>query len=346
MQDYTEVDAAPRPSRTPSPRRHREERRSPTPERRRSDSRGRRTPPPVAKPRHAPSDPDPTNVVGVFGLSVRTNEQDLEDEFSRVSPVEKVVIVYDARVMARSRGFGFVTMKSVEGATSAIKELNGIELHGRRLRVDYSVTNKPHEPTPGEYRGEPRRDDFGMRGPPGQFGMQPRGWGGPQPWFDGPQGRPPFGGYYGGPQGPPRGGFYGGGRGRGGPPPPGGMYGGRPPMRGGFRGGPGGPGRDFDDRGGNRGGPDGDDNWRRPNRERSQSPARRRRARSDSRSPPPRRARDEERGAERGGDRGGERGGDRGGDRDRERSDRPERNDRGDRDRSSPPRRSNRNEWD
>jgi hypothetical protein len=58
----------------------------------------RRTPPPVAKPRHAPSDPDPTNVIGVFGLSVRTNEQDLEDEFSKVSPVEKVVIVYDARV--------------------------------------------------------------------------------------------------------------------------------------------------------------------------------------------------------------------------------------------------------
>lgn len=60
----------------------------------------RRSPPPVAKPRHAPSDPEPTNVIGVFGLSVRTTEQDLEDEFGRVSPVEKVVIVYDARVSA------------------------------------------------------------------------------------------------------------------------------------------------------------------------------------------------------------------------------------------------------
>lgn len=58
----------------------------------------RRSPPPVAKPRHAPADPDPTNVIGVFGLSVRTTEQDLEDEFGRVSAVEKVVIVYDARV--------------------------------------------------------------------------------------------------------------------------------------------------------------------------------------------------------------------------------------------------------
>jgi transformer-2 protein len=57
-----------------------------------------RSPPPVSRPRHAPSDPEPTNVVGVFGLSVRTTEVDLEEEFGKVSPVEKVVIVYDARV--------------------------------------------------------------------------------------------------------------------------------------------------------------------------------------------------------------------------------------------------------
>lgn len=104
----------------------------------------RRSPPPVSKPRHAPNDPEPTKVVGVFGLSVRTVEQDLEDEFGRIAPVDKVVIVYDARVStlstpsqcthllsdalqtSRSRGFGFVTMKSVEDAAAVIKELNGI----------------------------------------------------------------------------------------------------------------------------------------------------------------------------------------------------------------------------
>lgn len=42
--------------------------------------------------------PNPSNVLGVFGLSIRTTERDLDDEFSRFGRVEKVVIVYDQRV--------------------------------------------------------------------------------------------------------------------------------------------------------------------------------------------------------------------------------------------------------
>jgi transformer-2 protein len=42
--------------------------------------------------------PNPSNVLGVFGLSIRTQERDLEDEFSRHGHVEKVTIVYDQRV--------------------------------------------------------------------------------------------------------------------------------------------------------------------------------------------------------------------------------------------------------
>lgn len=43
---------------------------------------------------------EPTNVLGVFGLSIRTQERDLGDEFSRHGQVDKVVIVYDQRVSA------------------------------------------------------------------------------------------------------------------------------------------------------------------------------------------------------------------------------------------------------
>ncbi|PWZ03329.1 RNA-binding domain-containing protein, partial [Testicularia cyperi] len=70
-------------------------------------------------------------------LSIRTVEADLQSEFDRIAPVEKVVIVYDAR-SGRSRGFGFVTMKDVDGARAAIDALNGKDLHGRRIRVDFS----------------------------------------------------------------------------------------------------------------------------------------------------------------------------------------------------------------
>ena len=31
------------------------------------------------------------------------------------------------------------------------------ELNGRRIRVDYSITDRPHAPTPGEYMGHRRR---------------------------------------------------------------------------------------------------------------------------------------------------------------------------------------------
>ena len=32
-----------------------------------------------------------------------------------------------------------------------------MELDGRRLRVDYSITKRPHTPTPGVYMGRPTR---------------------------------------------------------------------------------------------------------------------------------------------------------------------------------------------
>ena len=45
-----------------------------------------------------PQNPNPTQVLGVFGLSIRTQERDLEEEFGRFGRVEKVTIVYDQRV--------------------------------------------------------------------------------------------------------------------------------------------------------------------------------------------------------------------------------------------------------
>ncbi|KAJ7590771.1 hypothetical protein C8J56DRAFT_933859 [Mycena floridula] len=135
-------------SRSPPPRDDRY--RSPVPYRRRSPP-----PAPPRRPAHAPVAPNPTNVLGVFGLSIRTQERDLDEEFGRYGRVEKVTIVYDQR-SDRSRGFGFIKMATVEDATRCIAELNGTDLNGRRIRVDYSVTDRPHAPTPGEYMGHRR----------------------------------------------------------------------------------------------------------------------------------------------------------------------------------------------
>ena len=32
---------------------------------------------------------------------------------------------------------------------------NGLEIDGRRIRVDYSITKRAHTPTPGVYMGKP-----------------------------------------------------------------------------------------------------------------------------------------------------------------------------------------------
>ncbi|KAL5527213.1 hypothetical protein ACEPAG_6004 [Sanghuangporus baumii] len=134
----------------------------------RDSSSGLRRRSPPARPKHAPvQNPQPSNVLGVFGLSIRTTERDLDDEFSRFGRVEKVTIVYDQR-SGRSRGFGFIKLAGVEDASRCVQELNGIELNGRRIRVDYSVTERAHAPTPGEYMGHRRsgfRDDRRDRGP-------------------------------------------------------------------------------------------------------------------------------------------------------------------------------------
>lgn len=53
---------------------------------------------PLFRPHQAKQAPNPSAVLGVFGLSIRTQERDLDEEFSRFGRVEKVTIVYDQRV--------------------------------------------------------------------------------------------------------------------------------------------------------------------------------------------------------------------------------------------------------
>ncbi|CAG8592393.1 10442_t:CDS:2 [Funneliformis mosseae] len=98
-------------------------------------------------------EPEPSHVLGVFNLSLRTTEKDLQNIFERYGRVNNVTIVYDHR-SDRSRGFGFVYMNSIDESTIAKDKTNGMELNGRNMRVDYSLTQRPHTPTPGEYMGD------------------------------------------------------------------------------------------------------------------------------------------------------------------------------------------------
>ncbi|PWA31509.1 hypothetical protein CCH79_00002857 [Gambusia affinis] len=98
------------------------------------------------------ANPDPNACLGVFGLSLYTTERDLRDVFSKYGPLADVCIVYDQQ-SRRSRGFAFVYFENTADAKEAKDRANGMELDGRRIRVDFSITKRPHTPTPGIYMG-------------------------------------------------------------------------------------------------------------------------------------------------------------------------------------------------
>ncbi|XP_031439829.1 transformer-2 protein homolog beta isoform X3 [Clupea harengus] len=100
------------------------------------------------------ANPDPNNCLGVFGLSLYTTERDLREVFSKYGPLADVSIVYDQQ-SRRSRGFAFVYFENNADSREAKERANGMELDGRRIRVDYSITKRPHTPTPGIYMGRP-----------------------------------------------------------------------------------------------------------------------------------------------------------------------------------------------
>jgi len=104
--------------------------------------------------------PEPSCILGVFGLSARTTKEDLNDLYTQYGTVKQCMIVFD-RESGNSRGFGFVYFMDTESAQRALEATNGMDLDGRNIRVAFSVTNRPHSPTPGCYMGRrrsPRND--------------------------------------------------------------------------------------------------------------------------------------------------------------------------------------------
>ncbi|XP_030760398.1 transformer-2 protein homolog beta isoform X2 [Sitophilus oryzae] len=98
--------------------------------------------------------PNPNTCLGIFGLSVYTNEDELYHIFSKYGPVERVQVVIDAKT-GRSRGFAFVYFEKTEDAKVAKEECCGMKINDKNIRVDFSITERAHTPTPGIYMGKP-----------------------------------------------------------------------------------------------------------------------------------------------------------------------------------------------
>ena len=166
-------------SRSPSPPRRSRSRSRSRQSRERSRSRSRysrRTSPSPSRSRSRTSFPRPTKVygdrenptsskcLGVFGLNFTTTETDLDREFRRYGKIEKVQVVLDGPTK-RSRGFAFIYFEQMEDAEKARDAMNGTEISGFKIRVDFSITNAAHRPTPGVYfhHGKATRPGFRLR---------------------------------------------------------------------------------------------------------------------------------------------------------------------------------------
>ncbi|KAL0347189.1 UNVERIFIED_CONTAM: ribonucleoprotein A, chloroplastic [Sesamum calycinum] len=77
---------------------------------------------------------DSSNKLYVGNLAWGVDNLALETLFSEQGNVKEARVVYD-KESGRSRGFGFVTYSSAEEVNSAIEELDGMDLHGRAIRV-------------------------------------------------------------------------------------------------------------------------------------------------------------------------------------------------------------------
>ena len=78
-----------------------------------------------------------TNKLFVGGISWNLSWQDLKDAFNEHAEVVHAKIIMD-RETNKSRGFGFVEFNSVEDAAAAKEAMDGIELDGRSIKVDFA----------------------------------------------------------------------------------------------------------------------------------------------------------------------------------------------------------------
>ncbi|TXG72643.1 hypothetical protein EZV62_001222 [Acer yangbiense] len=88
----------------------------------------------------------------VGGLSYATDDQSLKEAFSSFGEVVDAKVISD-RDSGRSRGFGFVSFSSEDSAQSAMSAMDGQELNGRSIRVNFA-TERPSGPRYGGGGGD------------------------------------------------------------------------------------------------------------------------------------------------------------------------------------------------
>lgn len=72
------------------------------------------------------------STVFVGNISYDTTEEQLRDTFAQVGTVVTFRLVYD-QTTGKPKGYGFCEYSDPETAMSALRNLNGVDVNGRRL---------------------------------------------------------------------------------------------------------------------------------------------------------------------------------------------------------------------
>eukprot|EP00245_Coleochaete_scutata_P000843 TRINITY_DN10_c0_g1_i1.p1 TRINITY_DN10_c0_g1~~TRINITY_DN10_c0_g1_i1.p1 ORF type:complete len:164 (+),score=30.74 TRINITY_DN10_c0_g1_i1:141-632(+) len=88
-----------------------------------------------------------TTKLFVGGLAWQTDESALKEAFEAFGQVSEAKVITD-RITGRSRGFGFVTFESEAAAEAARNEMDGRDLAGRLIKVDFATIRPPGERAP------------------------------------------------------------------------------------------------------------------------------------------------------------------------------------------------------
>ncbi len=78
-----------------------------------------------------------SNKIYVGNMSYNTTEEQLNDLFSEYGEIVESKIIYD-KMTQRSKGFGFITFQETESCQNSIDAINGKEVEGRVLKVNFA----------------------------------------------------------------------------------------------------------------------------------------------------------------------------------------------------------------
>lgn len=88
----------------------------------------------------------PSRVVFIGNIPFDLSEEQLIDIFKEVGPITNFRLMFD-KDTGKPRGFAFCEYADAETAGSAIRNLNGFDVGGRHLKVDYADNEMPSMPS-------------------------------------------------------------------------------------------------------------------------------------------------------------------------------------------------------